>query len=412
MSLFRVAIAALALFGVPQAAAARAELLVRNVNVVRIDRDARATPTDILIAGDRIVRVGRNLKVRRGARIIDGGGRYAIPGLWDMHAHLAATNAVGRKPEEYVGHGVLGLRDMGGRLADLKALRSEIANGRVGPTVIVAGPTLNGIQAAPFHRPIPDAETARRAVRELKNEGVDFIKVHRATNRDAFLAAIDEARRLGLKVSGHVPLVLKWSEAADVGMHTIEHAQTIIENEVSDPRSREQIRAAVVRLEGPYGQQLFAKLAKRNVYFDPTLAFYAESAKNVDEKLGAERRLLLSRLEKLVLLAHRQGVPLLVGTDATDGPAKFVAAEIEMLVSAGVRPRAALQAATVNAAAAAGRPDLGRIAAGGQASFVLLDDDPTTSVTTLRKPYAVVLRGSWLDSLRLHELRQSAQPGR
>ena len=105
-------------------------------------------------------------------------------------------------PEDYVGWGVLGIRDIGGDLPALLQLRGELAAGRVGPDLYIAGPTLNGQQFAPFHRVIADAEQARAVVRELKAAGADFIKTHRSTSREAFFALADEARREGLDVAG------------------------------------------------------------------------------------------------------------------------------------------------------------------------------------------------------------------
>jgi predicted amidohydrolase len=174
------------------------------------------TPATVLIEGSKIVAVGPSLNnIPKDARIIDAKDKYIVPGLWDMHAHLAALTPIGVAPEHYVGFGVLGIRDMGGYMDQLFPLKAEILSGkRIGPDLVLAGPTLNGEQSAAFHRLVRTEAEARAAVRELKAAGVDFIKIHRQTTREAFFGISSETKSLGLTFAGHVPLVMGWLEAS------------------------------------------------------------------------------------------------------------------------------------------------------------------------------------------------------
>jgi len=373
-----------------------------------VDPASAAAPEilDVRIEGERITAIGPHLAAPSGAAILDAQGRYLVPGLWDMHAHLAAFEEPGHAPERYVGYGVLGVRDMGGHADVLFALRREIAERRrTGPTLFMAGPTLNGEASADFHRAVTSAEEARTAVRELKAAGVDFIKIHRQTSRAAFDAIADETSRLGLAFSGHVPLVMDWTEASNAGMHTIEHVQTMLENEpVQAANPVDAAFGSLARVMGPRGDEILATLARNGTYFTPTLVGYEETWKDSAPEVRALKQKLYAGMKPLVEHASRAGVRILAGTDVLHDQGDRLLSELERLVDAGLAPRAALAAATTTAFAANGRGP-GRIAAGGEASLLIVDADPLVDVRNLRRLSTVVLRGVMLDEAKLARLR-------
>ncbi len=373
--------------------------------VVDPDADGQPQRANIVIRGDRIVAVGREVAPPRGARIFDASGKFLLPGLWDMHAHLNALTEIGQAPERFVGHGVLAARDCGGFLGPLLALRRDIAAGvRTGPQLFIAGPTLNGEQFAPFQRVVRDEAEARAAVRELAAAGVDFIKTHRATSREAVFAMLDEARRHGLHVAGHVPLAVSWIEASEAGMRSMEHAQTLLENEMSDAQAPATIEEAIARIDGERGDAIFAALARTGAAFDPTLIAYEESIDNRPE-IAARRREAYGHFKSYVGRAHRAGVTILAGTDVLERHGEMLLVELERLVESGLSPRQALAAATTNPARLMNRPDLCRLAPGATASLLIVDADPTTDVRHLRSLTAVLLRGRLIEKEELARLR-------
>jgi imidazolonepropionase-like amidohydrolase len=369
-------------------------LLLAGGLVVDPSNEGPARRADVLIVGDRISQVGTRLRAPSGAQRIDVGGLWLVPGLWDMHAHVAAEGPTSDALEDYVGHGVLGIRDMGGRFDEVLALRDAVARGeRTGPTMVVAGPTVNGMQGGDFHLVVRDGAEARAAVRELHRRGVDFIKIHRALSHEAFLALRDEARAVGLAFAGHVPLALEWDEAAAAGMDTVEHVQTIVENELEpggDPVAAAM--AAMGRLERRRGHEIFAALARHRVAWTPTLIYYETSWRSDPADRRALKQQLYARMAPLVGLAHRLGVPILAGTDLMEARGAGLHDELDRLVRAGLTPRQALAAATTSAFAVAGRGP-GPIRPGGEASLIAVAADPAEDIANLRRLRLVVLRG-------------------
>ena len=198
-------------------------LAITRVNVIDVV-DGRAVPNNtVTIRGNTIAGVVQNGAPPAGAQIVDGQGRFLIPGLWDMHAHMEATGE--SSLQLYVANGVTGIRDMGSALDFILNLRDATSSGRtVGPRIVAAGPILDDAPADwPFRMRVKTPDEGRAAVQLLKRRGVDLIKVHNYTPRDVFFAIVDEARRQKLPVAGHVPLKVTIQEGVDAGMVSIEH---------------------------------------------------------------------------------------------------------------------------------------------------------------------------------------------
>lgn len=384
----------------PSAPAVTAALILAG-GVVVDPETGSARRADILVAGERIVAVGLGLDAR-GARRVDVSGRYLLPGLWDMHAHVAAVGPARDALEDYVRHGILGIRDMGGRADEILALRQDVASGRrLGPTMVVAGPTVNGEQSADFHRPVRNAAEARAAVTELRGRGVDFIKIHRQTSREAFFAVRDETRARGMPFAGHVPLALDWIEASDAGMASVEHVQAIVENEVE--RGVEPVRAtfeALERLGGERGDRIFAAMARNRTFWTPTLIFYETSWREDSPERRALKQRAYALMRPLVGRAARAGVPILAGTDLFVGRGQALLDELDRLVAAGLSPREALAAATTSPYGLTGRGP-GPIRPGGEASLIVLRADPLARIENVRTLSGVLLRGRWLSEAAL-----------
>lgn len=389
------------------AAVAQPLLAIEGASVIDPAAASPAAVQTIVVRDGRIEAIGPGVAVPAGARVIDGRGKFVVAGLWDMHVHLAALTPIGRAPERLVGHGVLHARDMGGHLDQLLPLRDEIRAGRrIGPDLVLAGPTLNSEQPADFHRKVTTAAEARAAVRDLEARGVDFIKIHRATNREVFDALVEETRQVGLPLAGHVPLGVSWVDGARAGMRTIEHIQTIFENLQPDLKlSAARFDELASQLDGTLGDEIFAALKQHGTWFDPTLIGYEAALEGARPEAAAARRQAYARMKTIAGKAARAGVAIVSGTDVLDRHGEMLLRELERLVEVGMTPREVLVAATVNSATAAGLPALGRLAVGAPASFLVLEANPLDDIRHLRRLSAVALRGRLLDAEALATLR-------
>src|SRR6202789_863243 len=167
------------------AAAAAPPLAITHVTVIDTTGKPPMSDMTVIVKDQRVVDLGKSDAVHApaGARLVDGSGKYLIPGLWDMHVHEVFGDWIPRNekvvPPLFVANGITGVRDMGGDLDVLKVWRAEIAAGRLlGPRMIIAGPMLDGpIPRFPSSAPVANAADGRRWVDDLTHQGVALFQV-------------------------------------------------------------------------------------------------------------------------------------------------------------------------------------------------------------------------------------------
>lgn len=182
----------------------------------------------LLISNGRIAAIGPAARITAPAKaeILDGHGKYLIPGLWNMHVHLGAYADGKRALAAFLAQGVTGLRDMGSPLDDILRLRQETNSGTIrGPGMVVSGPLIQG--PLPFQMPVfisaKDVAAAQMTVDMLHRRGVDFIKVQDAIPHDIYVAVAMQARIDHIPFVGHIPPTVLPEEASDLRQRSIEH---------------------------------------------------------------------------------------------------------------------------------------------------------------------------------------------
>jgi imidazolonepropionase-like amidohydrolase len=202
-------------------------LAITNVTVID-GTDATPAIANVIVR-EGLVRRVTTAAAPDGAIVVDGTGKFLIPGLWDMHVHLA-TRPEPELAEKtmmpmFLSHGIVGVRDMGGPLERVLDLRDRVERGDLaGPRVITPGPFVDGAgEAGPMFRRALTARDAAVAVNELAAAGVDFIKVQAGLNPDVYGAVINAARPKGLQVVGHVPMSMTVEQCIAAGQRSIEH---------------------------------------------------------------------------------------------------------------------------------------------------------------------------------------------
>jgi len=283
---------------------------------------------------------------------------------------------------------------------------------------------------------------ARGAVRALYKCGVDCIKVHRAISREAYFGAVDESRKLGLSVAGHIPRTVTPQEASQAGQAFIEHVITLFEGTFAHSHQSESYAAALDRFAQESADALFALFSSNKTAFTPTLVSHRMATqfgrtnpnprdKYVSRSAAQWTAELVSRDKNqltpefyenkaqefrialpLVKKMQQAGVLLLAGSDvgpAGSYPGFDLHDQLELMVQAGLTPMQALQSATRNPAAFLKLDDTGTVAVGKIADLVLLDANPLEKITNTKGIRAVVLRGRYLDREALNGLLREAE---
>jgi hypothetical protein len=204
---------------------AQARVTFTHVSIIDgRDSSPRADQT-VIVAGNRIASIGPSAKVRvpPGARIIDGRGKFLIPGLWDMHVHTTIVGGRGVL-ELYVLNGVTGVRDMAGDWDTLRLWRSEIADRTlIGPRIVASGPYIEGGDIPVPHILARTPAEGIAAVDSLISLGVDFVKVHGQLKPETYFAIARRARERRIPFAGHVSQAVGALAASDSGQKSIEH---------------------------------------------------------------------------------------------------------------------------------------------------------------------------------------------
>jgi imidazolonepropionase-like amidohydrolase len=463
-------VAALALFfGSRLAAQTPAPaIVVQHVNVVDVRAGKVLADQTVVIEQGRIARMaaGMAAKMPAGTAIVDGSGKYLIPGLWDMHVHAAWPGLDQMFAPMFVANGVTGVRDMYGSLFVIRAWKAKYYAGEAWPRMIGAGHILDGPKPFwPGSVVAANADDARKAVDSLHESGADFIKVYTKLPRDAYFAALEEAKKVGTYCAGHVPDAVSVAEASDAGQRSIEHLTGVsVECSKEADALRAQRAAAAADTTGAllktYLQQtervlatqdparasaLFAKLVKNQTWMVPTFTVLRSMSRLNDEKFTADPRLrympedMVTQWDwkndfrfkdrkpedweagkKLFALSmanvgkmNKAGVPIMAGTDFLNPytfPGFSLHDELALLVEAGLSPAEALRAATLNPAIFMNATDsLGVVEAGKRADLVLLDANPLEDIHNTTKVRAVVLNGRLYDRAALDALMAEAE---
>lgn len=431
------------------AARAQTPIVITHVSVVDVTSEAPRPDQTVIVRGNRItvVAASATTAVPAGARVLNGRGKYLVPGFWDMHVHT--DTPAGRDVLAlFIANGVTGARDMGGTFETLRGWRDEITRGTlVGPRLIVSGPYLEGGDAIIPHIPVRTPDEARLAVDSLIHLGVDFVKIHTQLKRDVYFAAAREARARGIVFAGHIPGDVTAAEASDSGQKSLDHLLripnpcTAAEAEALKPKY--PIQRVLGLCTSDDLTPLFERFARNGTYIVPTFSAQLEVALWPKRELPGDAfaKYLPDTLRKFVLAIfpmepdippdadvtgralfdkrlalagamHRAGVRLMTGTDSPlrNSPPGFgLHGELEYFVRGGLTPMEALGAATYEPARYFGMLDsAGTVAAGKLADLVLLDANPLTDIRNTRKISAVIANGRLFDSVARQALLNAA----
>lgn len=414
-----------------------------DVTVIPMDRAGVVLANQTVVVADgRIVAMGPTLSTTapRGAVLLDARGKFLIPGLAEMHAHLPGPGTPLQLTHDilflYVANGITTIRGMLGAPNQLELRQQTAAGDVLGPTIFVGAPSLNGNSA-------PNPETAARLVREHKAAGYDFLKLHPGLTRPAYDAIVATSREVGITFGGHV--------SADVGIRhslasrqsTIDHLDGYLEGATAGASGNMGINGDAARALGAADTAKLRELAQatraagvwvvptmylwENFFIDsppqtwlalpemryapPTMRAGWTNQKNQGLQGNRATHLTASEAERFLKLRRtalrelaQAGNVVLMGTDSPqmfNVPGFALRHEIRLMTEAGMTPFQVLESGTRNVSryvegALKGDARFGTVAVGQRADLVLLDANPLADLSNLDRRAGVMVRGRWI----------------
>ena len=406
-------------------------IILENATVIDGTGDLSKPNTTIVINGSRIADLSNNATVNpdlpfAAKIVINLTGKYIIPGLFDMHAHVGNVlkNSYNQSESEdmlsmLLAYGITTIRNTGGPTEQSVALKKNISEGKImGPQIFTAGQLLNTLQIpVPFvEKQVVTEQDVRQEVRNQIEAGVDYVKLYVGLTPKLVQAAIHEAHSNGTKVIGHLYLT-SWTYAANLGVGdnktAVNHIDALTHGVPVSPfllskENRQKFLDSgdhpfnhflwldLVDLNGPEINEMIKAVASNSIPVDPTLDIYEAMIKG-----EPQYQYLWPKVLQLTKMMYDNGVPILSGTDIPNFdlvPGASLHHELELLVEAGIPPLEVIKIATRNGAQALGiEEEVGTIESGKQADMIILSDNPVDDISNTKKIEAVINNGQLID---------------
>ena len=456
-NIFLIFFSILFLGGCEERVVMETNFILKNVNIVDVENGVLLPAKNVVIQGEKIAAIygEDDIFLSDSFRIIDGNGKYLIPGLWDMHTHFN-WNFEFSSPM-LVANGVTGIREMWGDMDIIKDVRKQILiDALIAPDIYSAGAIVDGDPPFwPNSSGVKDAESARAEVDNQVSEGVDFIKVYSLLTREAYMAIAERSNERNIPFAGHIPLSVSIWEAVASGQQSIEHLYGILEGcsgneKLMTPPFKKRLNiewtnSLMDSFEPVLLDSLANYLAESETWLSPTLTVLKNIANLDDPDLIKDPRLSFmpeyiqerwnpvndfrfknSKIEdfevnrkkfelqlSLLKAFEKAGVKMIVGTDFPNPycyPGFSLHDEMQLMVNAGMTNATTLKSATYNPALFMKKQDeFGTVEVGKTASLVLLDGNPLENIGNTKRISSIFLRGRYLDREKLDKLLEMAK---
>lgn len=410
------------------------EIVLLRVGVIPMDSERILTDQTVIIRDNKIVAIGPKLKYSKGAYVISSQGRYLIPGLAEMHAHVPPIDDLEPMKDVlllFAMNGITTIRGMLGHPKHLE-LREMINKGEVlGPRLFTTGPSFNGFN-------VKTADDAAKMVRDQKAAGYDFLKLHPGLTMETFPAIVSTAKEVGIPYVGHVSFKVGIWRAIDADYSSIDHLDGFIEGMVPGIENMVEQQTGLFgmfiadRADESQTPKLMKGLKDNNIWVVPTQSlaerwfapsFTAENflhdpatkymnKETVNQWVENKKNLLanpqydpikitnfVNLRRRLIKACQDNDVGLLLGCDAPqifNVPGFSTHNELQYLVASGLTPYQALRTGTVNVASYLNMKDAGVIKEGAVADLVLLSGNPLVNINETQNIEGVMVNGKWL----------------
>jgi imidazolonepropionase-like amidohydrolase len=426
------------------------DCLITNVNIIDVNTGKILNNKTVAIDSNRISAIYDNeINIGDKTTIIDGKGKYLIPGLWDMHGHYKWDHV--EIDPLLIANGITGIREMWGDMPEfVKVPDKTQSKDMVSPSVYSSGDLIDG---NPPSFPagclvVTTPEEAINAVNKQIDKKVDFIKVYGALSEECFMAIANKAKESNIPFAGHIPDKVSIYKAIEAGMASSEHLYGFLEGCLAQnyyenpPRSMGEF---ISRFSDTRFDSLCLKLANGSMWICPTLtvnramSYLNDSTFTKDTRMAYLPNSIIgvwnqklnpftkdqidafanSRRERylfeLSLLGkmNKKGVKFISGTDFPNPyvfPGFSLHDELSLMVKGGMPILDALKSATINPAIFMNKTDdFGSIAVGKMASLVVLNKNPLENIENTKTIETVIVRGKVYNGKALSLMLEEAK---
>ncbi len=408
---------------IPSSGSGNKEIAIVGGTMIDVIIGKPISDVTILIENGVIKKIGKSgeVNIPSAAKIIVAKGKTILPGLWDMHAHFEQAEW----GPAYLAAGVTTVRDCGNEFDYINSVKKAIDDGKgIGPDILKAG-IIDG--KGPYALGVIQADTKEEAIAAVDRytaNGFIQIKIYSSVKPGIVKAICDEAHKLGLTVTGHIPHGMTLQAGVDSGMNMVNHVQYVY-----SIMKKKKDRS--VDFEDSTSIAAIKFIKDHHVVIDPTLGVFEMSFRSVKDNItdmepafyslplplqaifkntGMEPDIaekykpLYQSMVKIVKVLYDAGVPIVAGTDQ-GFPGYSLDRELELYVGAGLTPMQAIQTATITPAQVMKMDSKsGSLTEGKDADITIIDGDPLTNIRVIRKVNLVIKGGQLYSPEKLHLL--------
>ena len=402
------------------------KIVLKEGNVLTMLNDSILKNKNIYLENGEVTAIDPAIdKIVEGFTVINAKGKFIMPSLIDMHAHIFDRNDL----PQYLSYGVTTVRNMMGFPMHLR-WKQQLKNNEIpGSNLITATPTINsGNNAGPFHKVVNNITETEEAIITYVNAGYDFIKIYDDVNSEQLKTIQNVARSNGLLIAGHPPKV-SFEALLSSSLISIEHVEELrkfLDKENSSKSIKDiakQIKksnkAITINLIAFY--RIYKTAIEGQSYLDqlndnpinPVISFIGDQQLGDYTEAGSKYKVFakekFNTLQKLARALSDEGVEILLGTDAGPNfitPGKAVFEEIELLTQSGISPFNILKSTTISAANVLQKKNLGVVQVGLDANLLVLDANPLEKLSTLKNPEIIFKGSHYYTSREIKKLRK------
>lgn len=419
------------------------DILISNISIVEVSTGELLESRYVIIDSGRIKRISaEKMNSADFVKLIDGTGKYLMPGLAEMHAHIPPPTTSRERLEEtlflYLSNGITTIRGMLGDPLHLQLKKQAHEGTLLSPRIYVSSPSLNGTS-------VKTKEEAIQKVTQYKKEGYDFLKIHPGIKRTVFNQVVETADELNIPFAGHVPVAVGIRHALESNYASIDHVDGFLEGLVpmdanvspdengffgydfaplADTTKIDELVALakkhkvwIVPTQSLF-ERWFAPISAEELLQQPemeympatTLAKWKSTKESYmqDESFNNTQWQQFNGIrKKLIKKLQDNGHGMLLGSDAPqlfNVPGFSIHHEMEGMQNAGLTPLEIIKSGTINPAIYFDAlNEFGQVKEGLSADLIILDKNPLENLSAFKQINGVLVKGQWLSKQKIEE---------